>query len=169
MLGRQWSVVERQVFMPGLRCFRNISWLFFAFGGIAGCGSASLKLCAFDAAYPWSQSPFPDSQCVDTWHQGATRASKSCNHATTWLCKIFMNLRKWMWNRRKITCTCHILTKVFFKFHMFYVIYNACFCANLSISAFYWEFSFRKSGGNHHIEICKLLCKFLNKYIIGHA
>ena len=34
----------------------------FAFGGITGCGSASLKLCACDTAYPWSQCHSPDSQ-----------------------------------------------------------------------------------------------------------
>ena len=51
------------VFMSGLGCFGNISGLFLAFGGLTGCGSASLKLCACDAAYPWSQSSSTDSQC----------------------------------------------------------------------------------------------------------
>ena len=55
--------MEKLVFMPGLNCFRNVSRLFFAFGLIAGCCSASLKLRACDAAYPWSQSPSTDSQC----------------------------------------------------------------------------------------------------------
>ena len=50
--------------MFGLICFGNIQWFFFAFGGITGCGSASLKLCVCDAAYPWSQSPSPNSQCL---------------------------------------------------------------------------------------------------------
>ena len=50
--------------MSGLSCFSNIPWFFFAFGGITGCGSASLKLCFCDAAHPWSQSPSQDSQCI---------------------------------------------------------------------------------------------------------
>ena len=62
MLGGQRSVVIRLVFMPGLSCFENYSWFFFAFGGITCCGSASLKLRVCDAAYPWSQSPSPNSQ-----------------------------------------------------------------------------------------------------------
>ena len=33
----------------------------FAFVGITYCGSASLKLCACDACYPWSQTPSPHS------------------------------------------------------------------------------------------------------------
>ena len=36
----------------------------FLFGGNTGCGPASLKLCACDAASPWSQSTSPDSQCL---------------------------------------------------------------------------------------------------------
>ena len=40
------------------------SMIFFAFDGITWCGSASLKLFAYDAAYPWSQIPSPDSQCI---------------------------------------------------------------------------------------------------------
>ena len=38
--------------------------IFFAFGGITCCGSASLKLCVCNAAYPWSQCPSPHSQCT---------------------------------------------------------------------------------------------------------
>ena len=34
------------------------------FGGITCCGSASLKLCVCDVAYPWSQSPSPHSQLI---------------------------------------------------------------------------------------------------------
>ena len=30
------------------------------FGGITACGSASLKLCVCNAAFPWSQSPYPE-------------------------------------------------------------------------------------------------------------
>ena len=41
--------------MSGLSCYGNIPWFFFAFGGITGCDSASLKLCVCDADYPWSQ------------------------------------------------------------------------------------------------------------------
>ena len=48
--------------MPGLSCFGNIPWLFLCICEITGCGSASLKLCANNAASPWSQSPAPDSQ-----------------------------------------------------------------------------------------------------------
>ena len=61
--------------MPGLSCFGNISWLFYAFVGIAGCCSESQKLCACDAAYLWSQSPSPHSQ----WHAGYEQLSKK-NH-----------------------------------------------------------------------------------------
>ena len=39
------------------------SMIFSSFCGITGCGSASLKLCICNVASPWSQSPFPDSQC----------------------------------------------------------------------------------------------------------
>ena len=81
VVGVQRSLTERLVFMSGLSCFGNISLLFYAFGGIAGCGSASLKLCACDAAYPWSQSPSPDSQCsVDRclkWIIGSGRRAES--------------------------------------------------------------------------------------------
>ena len=62
MLGKQRSVVDRLVLLHGLSFFGNISLLFFAFAGITGCGSASLKLCASDAVSPWSQIPSPDSQ-----------------------------------------------------------------------------------------------------------
>ena len=41
----------------------GILHILFIFFGITASGSASLKLCAFKAAPPWSQSPFPDSQC----------------------------------------------------------------------------------------------------------
>ena len=44
VLGWQRSVVVRLVFMPGLSCFGNIPWFFFAFDEITWCGSASLKL-----------------------------------------------------------------------------------------------------------------------------
>ena len=37
---------------------------FFAFAGITGCGSVSLKLCASDAASSWSKTYSPDSQCI---------------------------------------------------------------------------------------------------------
>ena len=37
---------------------------FILFYGITGCGSASLKLCFFNAASPWIQSHFPDPQCI---------------------------------------------------------------------------------------------------------
>ena len=47
-----------------LSCFRNIPWFFFAFGRITCCGSASLKMCVCDAAYPWSQIPPPHPQCI---------------------------------------------------------------------------------------------------------
>ena len=63
VLGRQWSVVVRHIFMPGLSCFGDIPWFFFSFSGITGCGSASLKLCTCNAASPWSQSPCSNSQC----------------------------------------------------------------------------------------------------------
>ena len=62
--------------MPGLSCFGNIPWFFLAFGGITCCGSASLKLCVCDAAYPWSQSPSPHSQWLvdpsflNFWNRG---------------------------------------------------------------------------------------------------
>ena len=38
--------------------------IFLCFGGITSCGSASLKLCVCKAASPWSQSSFPDSECL---------------------------------------------------------------------------------------------------------
>ena len=38
--------------------------IFFSFGEINCCGSASLKLRICNAASPWSQSPSPDSQCL---------------------------------------------------------------------------------------------------------
>ena len=74
MIGRQGSVVVRQIFIPGLNCTGGPPWFFFVFGGITGCGSASLKLCICKAASPWSQSSFPDSQwpvrCLGTCLQG---------------------------------------------------------------------------------------------------
>ena len=53
------------VLMPGLSCIGNIPWLFLCIYGITGCGSASQKLCAYNAASSWSQSPSPDSQCIE--------------------------------------------------------------------------------------------------------
>ena len=48
--------------MPGMRCIGKIGRLLFAYVGITGCVSASLKLGTCNAASPWSQSPPPDSQ-----------------------------------------------------------------------------------------------------------
>ena len=53
----------------GIYAWSELIWrysmIYFAFVGITCCGSASLKLCVCDAAYPWSQSPSPHSQwCV---------------------------------------------------------------------------------------------------------
>ena len=63
VLVKQRPVVISLVFMPGVGCFWNIPWFFFTSCGITVCDSACLKLCACDAAYPWSQSPSPNSQC----------------------------------------------------------------------------------------------------------
>ena len=52
----------------GINAWSELLWkysmIFFAFVGITCCGSASLKRCVCDAAYPWSQSPSPHSQCT---------------------------------------------------------------------------------------------------------
>ena len=51
------------IFMPGVSSLGDIPWFFFSFGGITGCGSASLKMCICGAASSWSQGTSQDKQC----------------------------------------------------------------------------------------------------------
>ena len=72
------------------------------------------------------------------------RVSKICNHAILWLCKIFGKMWKFLTKECKAGKTGTYFmylsqsdTVIFFSFTCFYVIFNACFCAKFSISAFW--------------------------------
>ena len=73
------------------------------------------------------------------------RVSKMCNNAITRVCKIFVNLRKMLTNKRKKR---ELTPLVCLVLHVFYFIFNACFCAKFSLRAFDHakEFAFKKSG-----------------------
>ena len=91
MLGRKGSVVVRQIFIPGMSCTGGISRFIFFFGWITSCGSASLKLCVWKAASPWSQSSLPGSQ----WSLQSTGKLGFCDGTQTQLTDIATNRLNW--------------------------------------------------------------------------
>ena len=89
---KPWNVSQathtRHNYQPYHHCHRHAKcrdpgiqdpfWFFFLFGGITGCGSASLKLWICSAASPWSQGTSPDETA------SGTARSKTENGLYSW-------------------------------------------------------------------------------------